>query len=49
MDQEDELERLKRTIDRYKALAQKITDEETARLIQGLVSELEQRLRAKLH
>jgi rubrerythrin len=49
MDQEDELERLKRTIDRYKALAQKITDEETARLIQELVSELEQRLRAKLN
>jgi hypothetical protein len=49
MDQEDELEWLKRKIERYRALARQITDDETARLIQELVSELEQRLRAKLH
>jgi hypothetical protein len=49
MNQEDELEWLKRQIDRYKALARQIRDDEAARLIEELVSKLEQRLNAKLN
>jgi hypothetical protein len=49
MDHEDELEWLKRRIDRYKALARQIRDDETARVIQDLVSKLERRLNAKLN
>jgi hypothetical protein len=49
MNHEDEWEWLKRQIDRYKALARQIMDDETARLIQDLVSKLEQRLNAKLN
>ena len=49
MHQEDELEWLKEQIDRYKALARRIRDDETARLIQELVSKLEQRFNAKLN
>jgi hypothetical protein len=49
MDQEDELEWLKRQIDSYKALARQLRDDETARLIEELVSRLEQRLNAKLN
>jgi RNA binding exosome subunit len=49
MHHEDELEWLKRQIDRYKALARQIRDDEAARLIRELVSKLEQRLHAKLN
>jgi hypothetical protein len=49
MDQEDESEWLKEQIDRYKALARQIRDDEAARIIQELVSKLEQRLNAKLN
>jgi hypothetical protein len=49
MNQEDEVEWLKRQIDRYKALARQIRDDETARLIRELVSKLEKRLNAKLN
>jgi hypothetical protein len=49
MNDEDELEWLKRKIERYKALARQIKDEETVRLIEGLVSKLEQELNAKLN
>ena len=49
MKQEDETEWLKRQIDRYKALAGRIRDDETAQIIQDLVSKLEPRLNAKLN